>query len=792
MELYFKNPAKCWLEGFPLGNGRMGAVIHGALDHEVLQLNEDTLWSGSPYSGQTGLSPEVVKQARELAKAGKYEEAKQVMEKKLEEAEDVQVYLPFGDLHLDFVDDNYDADGDTAAGTSPDSDTAVTDYERHLDLDRAVASECYVRNGAKFTRTCFISAPAQGLVYQIKSSRPFSILVHCDGAFIREKNYTENHFTLTGICPGRSGLKVIKENKPEEFLFPDEPELQGVHFIGEGCVTAEGGRATGAADGILLEHVTGVEIRMAIRTSFRGFDKAYTEQYSDAQIHHMLAADLEKLSKPFEELLNEHVEEYRSFYGRTSLRLWDDVPKISAETSQYDLRERLATFHEGASDPELYAILFAFGKYLLISSSRPGTQAANLQGIWSNDIIPPWFSDFTVNINTEMNYWMTGPLNLAKMQEPLVNLCKALVKNGQKTARELLNCEGTACFHNTDIWGKTSPATGKAVWAFWPFGEAWLCRNLFDQYLFTEDKEYLKDIMPILEENVRFCLAQLQETDQGLAICPATSPENLFYEDCSVAEYSENTLAIARNLFQDYVKGCEALDLQNQIMCDVLEALERMVPTAIGSKGQILEWNQEFPEQDVHHRHVSHLYELHPGCGITPQTPELYKAVRKSLELRGDEGTGWSLAWKVLMWARMEDGAHVEKIMKNLFYVVDPMEEMGIRRGGIYPNLFCAHPPFQIDGNLGYSAAVAEILVQSQGEELVLLPALPPSWRNGEATGFIARGNIRVDLKWKGKNVTYTLTPAHDTTLRLRVGKGDVRGYSLRGGVAYEGNGMLS
>ena len=826
MELYFKNSAKCWLEGFPLGNGRIGAVIHGTPDHEVLQLNEDTLWSGSPYSGQTGLSPEVVKQAGELAMAGKYEEAQKVIEEKLEESEDVQVYLPFGDLHLDFVDEH---------GTSLRSDITITDYERHLDLERAVASARYVRNGAEFTRSCFISAPAQGLVYQIKSSQPFSLLVHCDGTFIREKIYEENRFTLTGICPGRSGFKVIKENKPEHFLFPEEPELQGVHFVGKGFVTTEGGTVTGTSEGILLEHVTAVEIRMAIRTSFRGFDKAYPEQYSDAEIRDMLAADLEKLSRPFEKLQREHVEEYRSFYGRTSLRLWDDdkqtrvndnredtieqnndspktsdghfqnenavkeqwfdktrLERLGTRVNHCDLRERLAAFQAGASDPELYAILFAFGKYLLISSSRPGTQAANLQGIWSNDIIPPWFGDFTVNINTEMNYWMTGPLNLAQMQEPLVNLCKALVKNGQKTARELFNCEGTACFHNTDIWGKTSPATGKAVWSFWPFGEAWLCRNLFDQYLFTEDKEYLKEIMPILEENVRFCLAQLQETDQGLAICPATSPENLFYEDCSVAKYSENTLAIVRNLFRDYVKGCEVLGLQNQIVCDVLEALERMVPTAVGSKGQILEWNQEFPEQDVHHRHVSHLYELHPGCGITPQTPELYKAVRKSLELRGDEGTGWSLAWKVLMWARMEDGAHVEKIMRNLFYVVDPTEEMGIRRGGIYPNLFCAHPPFQIDGNLGYSAAVAEILVQSQGEELVLLPALPPSWRNGEATGFIARGNIRVDLKWEGKNVTYTLTPAHDTTLRLRVGKGGVRGYSLRGGVAYEGNGGLS
>ena len=334
MELYFKNSAKCWLEGFPLGNGRIGAVIHGTPDHEVLQLNEDTLWSGSPYSGQTGLSPEVVKQAGELAKAGKYEEAKMVIEKKLEEAEDVQVYLPFGDLHLDFVEDNYGADEDTFAGASPDSDTSVTDYERCLDLDLAVAFEHYVRNEAKVTRTCFISAPAQGLVYQIKSTKPFSIFIHCDGAFIREKDYKENHFTLTGICPGRSGLKVIKENKPEEFLFPEEPELQGVHFIGEGCVTAEGGRAAVSADGILLEHVTGVEIRMAIRTSFRGFDKAYTSQYSDTEIRHMLADDLEKLSKPFEELLDEHVKEYKSFYGRTSLRLWDDVQKLSNRNSR--------------------------------------------------------------------------------------------------------------------------------------------------------------------------------------------------------------------------------------------------------------------------------------------------------------------------------------------------------------------------------------------------------------------------------------------------------------------------
>lgn len=793
MELYFKEPASCWLEGFPLGNGRIGAMLHGVPEKEVIQLNEDTLWSGSPYNGQTGLSPEIVKKAVELAKAGNYEKAKAVLEEKLKESEDVQIYLPFGDLHLDFQ--------GTVAGTA-------SDYERKLDLETATATAQYMQNGIKFSRTSFVSAPSQGLVYRIQADGPFSLLLYGDGGFLKEKSYEDHGFTFSGICPGRSGFKVIQENKPEDFLFPEEPEAQGIHYMGMGTVKVKGGTTAGTADGILCENITELEIRMAIRTSFKGFDKPYPEQYTDEEIKEMLHSDLEKLSRPFDVLYKEHVQEYRSYYGRTSLELWDSPNALAkshgtnslihseidenGNLQNVDLRERLAHFNAGGSDPELYALLFAFGKYLLISSSRPGTQAGNLQGIWSNDLIPPWFGNYTVNINTEMNYWMTGPLNLPEMQEPLVELCKKLAKNGQKTAREIFACEGTACFHNTDIWGKTSPATGMAMWAFWPFGQAWLCRNLFDQYLFTEDKDYLKTIMPILEENVRFCLAQLQETEKGLAICPATSPENQFYEDCSVALYSENTLAIARNLFRDYVQGCQELKLSNTLVCDVLEALERMVPTALGSKGQILEWNAEFPEQDVHHRHLSHLYELHPGRGITPQTPELYEGVQKSLELRGDEGTGWSLAWKLLMWARMEDGEHVGKIMKNLFHVVEPGQELSVHGGGIYPNLFCAHPPFQIDGNFGYSAAVAELLVQSQGEEIVLFPALPHDWKNGEAKGFLARGGVRVDLKWNGRNAAFVLTAANDRKIQLRVGKGVTRTYFLHANIPYEGTAVLN
>ena len=445
----------------------------------------------------------------------------------------------------------------------------------------------------------------------------------------------------------------------------------------------------------------------------------------------------------------------------------------------------LEQYKKDGEDPGLEKLLFDYGRYLLISCSRPGTQAANLQGVWNCDRIPAWKSDYTVNINTEMNYWMTGPCNLHELAEPLVRMNRELLENARETAQKYFHCEGVACFHNVDLWRKTSPAAGLANWAFWPFGGAWMCRNLYEEYLFTLDREYLQEIFPVLEEHARFCSNMLQKTDKGLAVVPATSPENCFLdqgEAVPVALYTENTLAIIRNLFRDYLEACEVLKKEGALSGTIREQLPAIVLTQLGSDGRILEWNEEFTEVEVEHRHLSHLYEFHPGRGITKETPELLEGVKKSLLVRGDEGTGWSLAWKILMWARMEDGAHAAKQVAQMLQVRDPFAEMSVQGGGVYPNLFCAHPPFQIDGNLGFTAGIAEMLLQSHGGELVILPAVSPKWKRGSVQGLIARGAITVDIAWEGECVNCWLTSKTDQEVRVRVKMQESRTVFLKAG----------
>ncbi len=765
MKLKFQKPAELWTEGFPIGNGRLGAMVYGHPQREILKINEDTIWSGYPEDTQKGMTPDCVKEARALAAEKKYQQSMEILEKVLKESFDTQMYQPFGNLVMEFQ-----------------GERQITNYHRELELNDAVVYVEYCNNGKRYTHTCFCSAPAQGIVYQIQAEEPFSLRIYGEEGFLIKQVYEQEGFKLYGKCPGRNGFTVSGTENGDEKDLIEQMKLEGMSYEGWGRVTAKDGVISHDCDGISCENVTELRIDFAVRTSFHDFKhNPVTEGNCPAEL---LEKDMKLLQYPFEELLKSHKEEYQNYFSRVTF----DLGKNGKE--EMDITERVRLFQQGEEDTSLYPLMFDYGRYLLISSSRPGTQPANLQGIWNEDKIPAWFSAYTVNINLQMNYWMTGPCNLHELIDPLVMLNEELIENGRETARQLFGCEGVACGHNIDIWRKTSLSTGKAMWAFWPFGAAWLCRNLYDEYLFSQDVSYLQRIFPILKENVIFCEQMLTKTDAGYAVCPATSPENTFIKDnksISVAYYSENTLAIIRNLFRDFIEACKILETEDELVNKVKEKMNQIVPVSIGKHGQIMEWNEDFEEEDVNHRHLSQLYELHPGRGIHRGLPELYEAVRTSLLRRGDKGTGWSIAWKILMWARMEDGQHISSIMKSMFNPVPADEKHHAHPGGVYPNLLSAHPPFQIDGNLGFTAGIAEMLLQSHQDEIVLLPAILPEWKTGQVSGLIARGGIRVDISWTEDNVKYAIISTKNQCVKVRVKGCATQIVELMAGQEYRG-----
>lgn len=764
MRVVFHQPAKFWEEGFPLGNGRLGAVMYGSCQKEILKINEDTLWSGYPVGEQKGMDPETAVRAGRLAGQGQPGAATGLLEEKLLEAEDVQMYVPFGNLYLEFQ-----------------GEREISGYRRSLDLNTALARAEYENRGKKYEHICFCSAPAQALLYRIRSEEAFTVKISAGEGFLAGTEYEEDTFRLWGECPGRNRFTVTEGNEGEQRLvFSENKQERGMRYLGTGKIRLEGGAAQRLEDGILCRDTREVLLYFCVRSSFNGWDRHPFTEGADPE--ELIRGDLEGSSRRFEDLLEEHIRDYSGYFDSVNLDLG------TSGREEMDIRRRIREFEAGEEDISLYALLFDFGRYLLISASRPGTQPANLQGIWNQNRIPPWFCDYTVNINTEMNYWLTGPCGLTQLQEPLVRMNLELLENGRKCAGQLLGKKGAACFHNVDLWRKASPATGCAVWAYWPFGMAWMCRNLYEGYLFTGDRAYLEKIFPIMQENVAFCADMLEKLPEGLAVCPATSPENAFRAEdgnASAACYTENTLAIIRNLFRDYIEACDALDKETEQKEEIRRLLEQIIPVRIGSRGQILEWDREWEECDEHHRHLSHLYELHPGRGILPQDEKLCRAAEKSLLIRGDEGTGWSLAWKILMWARLQDGEHTGRILKRMFCLVEPDEGMSVHGGGIYANLFCAHPPFQIDGNLGYTAGVAEALLQSHGGELVLLPALPPAWKKGNVQGLWARGAVRVSIAWDGEQIEYSLLSREDRQVMVRIAGGEAKEVSLTGGQEY-------